>query len=69
MEGGERQRRLGFEALRPYDERVADTSHEILEQGCLPDTWLTADHHAARRPVSRLLDEPGQDGLFAPPAD
>ena len=48
MEGGERQRRLGFEALRPYDERVADTSHEILEQGCLPDTWLTdrtTTHH------------------------
>jgi hypothetical protein len=69
VEGGERQWRLGLDALRPYDERLTGTSHEILEQGRLPDTGLTADHHAAGRPVPCLLDEVGQDCLFAPPAD
>lgn len=69
MEGGERQWRLDLEALRAYDERLADAGHEILEQRRLPDTGLTADHHAAGRPMSRVLDELGQDCLFAPPAD
>ena len=57
MERCERQGRLDLESLGAEHQNPVGGGDQLLDEGRLADTWFTPDDHAARDPVTSLLEK------------